>query len=86
MSPRTFARVFAAEVGATPAKFVETCRLEQARAHLEIGSATMNEIAHASGFGSEERMRRAFQRVLRVTPEDYARRFSRRAGRRGSPE
>jgi transcriptional regulator GlxA family with amidase domain len=81
MSPRTFARVFAAEVGATPAKFVETCRLEQARAHLEMGSATMNEIGHASGFGSEERVRRAFQRVLRVTPEDYARRFSRRAGR-----
>ncbi|TKC92124.1 GlxA family transcriptional regulator [Polyangium fumosum] len=85
MSPRTFARVFAAEVGTTPAKFVETCRLEQARAHLEMGSATMNEVAHASGFGSEERMRRAFQRALRVTPEDYARRFSRRADRRGAP-
>lgn len=80
MSPRTFARVFTGEVGTTPAKFVEICRLEQARAHLETGSAaTMKEVAHASGFGSEERMRRAFQRALRVLPEDYARRFSRRA-------
>lgn len=38
MSPRNFARAFAAETGMTPAKAIEHLRLEAARAYVEEGS------------------------------------------------
>ena len=39
MSPRNFARAFAAETGMTPAKAIEHLRLEAARAHVEEGAS-----------------------------------------------
>lgn len=77
MSARNFARAFTASMETTPAKFVEAARLEQARSCLEGGRASLKQIARECGFSSAERMRRAFQRTLRVTPEAYRQRFSR---------
>lgn len=77
MSPRNFARVFTRELGVTPAKFVERARIERARRVLEEDSAPMESVASACGFGSAERMRRSFQRQLRVVPHDYRKRFER---------
>ncbi|WP_437296612.1 GlxA family transcriptional regulator [Sorangium sp. So ce426] len=77
MSPRNFARTFTRAMRMTPAKFVEAARLEQARSCLEGGRASMKQLARDCGFGTDERMRRAFQRALQVTPEDYRRRFGR---------
>ena len=76
MSPRNFARVFRGEFGVTPAKYVETTRIEQARHRLEEGRLSLDEVAGACGFGSSERMRRTFERHLRVVPRDYRRRFA----------
>jgi transcriptional regulator GlxA family with amidase domain len=75
MSPRNFARVFAKEVGTTPARYVEQARVEAARRRLEESRAGVEEIAHACGFGSAETMRRAFLRTLGVPPTDYRGRF-----------
>ena len=75
MSPRNFARVFARETGATPAKFVERARVEAARRALEDSAAPLNLIAARCGFGHPETMRRVFQRHLKVAPQDYRRRF-----------
>ncbi len=75
MSPRNFARVFAKEVGTTPARYVEQARVEAARRRLEESSAGVEEIADACGFGSSETMRRAFLRTLGVPPTDYRGRF-----------
>jgi transcriptional regulator GlxA family with amidase domain len=75
MSPRNFARVFTRELGTTPAKFVERARVERARRALEEDTAPMESVAGACGFGSSERMRRSFQRHLRVVPQDYRKRF-----------
>jgi transcriptional regulator GlxA family with amidase domain len=36
----------------------------------------MKRIAQRCGFGSEETMRRSFQRLLAVAPQDYRTRFS----------
>ncbi len=77
MSARNFARVFTREVGATPARFVESARLDAARRLLEETSGGVEEVAARSGFGSAEVMRRAFDRQLHVSPADYRRRFSR---------
>jgi transcriptional regulator GlxA family with amidase domain len=68
MSPRHFARLFRAEVGVNPAKAVERLRLEAARALLESGAQSNQLIARSCGFGSAERMRRGFLRVLGSSP------------------
>jgi transcriptional regulator GlxA family with amidase domain len=75
MSPRHFARVFRAETGVTPARFVEHARVEQARRRLEESSAGIEEIAYDCGFGTPETMRRAFLRSLWVGPAEYRQRF-----------
>jgi len=76
MSPRNFARVFTREVGVTPARFVETARVEAARRQLEEnGGQGVDGVAFTCGFGSAETLRRAFLRTLRVSPRDYRSRF-----------
>lgn len=68
MSPRHFARVFRAEIGVSPAKAVERVRVETARAALESGAQSAQVIARSAGFGSAERMRRSFLRMLGTSP------------------
>jgi transcriptional regulator GlxA family with amidase domain len=75
MSPRHFARVFRAETGVTPARYVERARVEQARSRLEETGAGVEEIARGCGFGTAETMRRAFLRALWVGPSEYRQRF-----------
>jgi len=67
MSPRNFARAYAAETGVTPAKAVERLRVDAARAALERGGA-IQDIAERTGFGDPERMRRAFVRLYGAPP------------------
>jgi transcriptional regulator GlxA family with amidase domain len=69
MSPRNFARAFAAETGATPAKAVERLRLEAARTHVETSPLPIDAIADAVGFRDPERMRRAFLRAFGQPPQ-----------------
>ncbi len=75
MSPRNFFRVFVAEVGMTPGRFVERVRVEAARRLLEETSRGIPGIAVACGFGSPETMRLAFRRALGVNPKGYRSRF-----------
>jgi transcriptional regulator GlxA family with amidase domain len=75
LSPRHFARSFRAEVGITPARYVERVRLEAARRCLEDTSEPVAQVALACGFGSAESMRRLFLRALAVAPAEYRRRF-----------
>lgn len=69
MSPRHFARAFAAETGMTPAKAVERLRLETARERVEGSSEPIDRVAAATGFGDPERMRRAFLRAFGQPPQ-----------------
>jgi transcriptional regulator GlxA family with amidase domain len=75
MSVRHFTRVFTAEVGETPSRFVERTRLEAARRELEETSDTLDVVAERTGLGSAETLRRVFQRHLGVAPDAYRRRF-----------
>ncbi|HXZ86060.1 MAG TPA: helix-turn-helix domain-containing protein, partial [Myxococcota bacterium] len=75
MSPRNFARVFAREVGETPARWVERARVEAARRLLEESDDGVEAIAALCGFGTAETLRRAFLRQLKVAPSAYRTRF-----------
>jgi transcriptional regulator GlxA family with amidase domain len=75
MSPRHFARVFRAQTGLTPARYVERVRLEAARRALEDTAEPVAVLAASCGFGTAETMRRAFLRALGVGPTEYRRRF-----------
>jgi transcriptional regulator GlxA family with amidase domain len=75
MSPRNFARAFRRETGMTPAAYVESVRVEQARIALEGSDAGVESIARHCGFGTVETMRRAFHRRLGVGPAAYRSRF-----------
>lgn len=77
MSPRNFARLFVAETGITPAKFVEQTRLDAARRFLEDTDLPVAVVAEKTGFYDAERMRRSFIRQLGVNPQNYRARFSR---------
>jgi transcriptional regulator GlxA family with amidase domain len=71
VSGRHLARLFLAETGMTPARFVRRARSEAA-AHLLTGTAlTVETIAARSGFRSEEALRQAFRGLYGVSPSHY---------------
>ena len=78
LSPRQFARAFAAEVGMPPGRYVDRVRLETARRRLEDTADGVEQTARSCGYGTPEAMRRAFVRALGVSPDEYRRRFRRR--------
>jgi len=82
MSERNFQRVFTREIGEAPAHYVENARLEAVRSKLERSTASLDEIAAATGFSSADVMHRAFQRRLSTTPAEYRARFRSTAGSR----
>ena len=75
MSNRTFARVFLAETGDTPAYHLEKLRLEHAVRLLETTGTTLDVAARDCGFTGREQLRRAFQRHRGITPQEYQQRF-----------
>jgi transcriptional regulator GlxA family with amidase domain len=74
-SERHLTRVFARELGTTPARFVEEVRIEAARTLLETSDAPLEVIARRAGLNSPETLRRVFTRELGCTPHAYRRRF-----------
>jgi transcriptional regulator GlxA family with amidase domain len=73
LSLRQFSRAFQEETGQSPAKAVETLRTEQARVMLEDGRHPIEVIARETGFGSRDRMRRAFVRKFGQAPLEIRR-------------
>ncbi|CAN5412493.1 DJ-1/PfpI family protein [soil metagenome] len=75
VSERHLVRMFGDQVGMTPARFVEQARLEAAKVHLATGDSSQEAVAHRSGFGGSDTMRRTFQRNLGISPGAYRSRF-----------
>lgn len=75
LSPRQFTRRFKKVFGATPADFVETSRLDEARRRLSAHGSSIAAIADSVGFASADAFRRAFERRFGVTPRAYRQRF-----------
>ncbi len=76
LSPRHFTRLFRAETGQSPARYVERVRVEAARTILERESVGLGQVAARVGFGNAETLRRAFHRRLGVSPAAYRRQSS----------
>jgi transcriptional regulator GlxA family with amidase domain len=75
MSARNFARVFARELGNTPARYVEQVRVEAARTQLASTDDGVEQIANRCGFSSAELLRRCFLRHFKVAPSQYRKHF-----------
>lgn len=76
LSPRQFFRRFKDQFGSSPATFVETLRLNEARRRLSGGESSIEGVAQSVGFNGADSFRRAFERRFRVTPSKYRRSFS----------
>jgi len=74
ISPRQFARQFAAETGETPARAIERLRCEAAVPRIEGTTAPLDQIATQVGFGDLERMRRVCIRIYGLSPQALRRR------------
>ncbi|MFV8261978.1 GlxA family transcriptional regulator [Mycolicibacterium peregrinum] len=79
LSTRQLTRLFQAELGTTPARYVETVRINVARAALDAGHQ-VGETARLAGFGSAETLRRVFVNHLGVSPRAYRDRFRTTSG------
>ncbi len=71
MSERSFLRHYRQATGKTPARVVETLRVEAARQLLIETRTPLKRIAMLCGFGSDETMRRAFARQIQTSPQTY---------------
>jgi len=71
MAPRTFARRFRAETGATPHDWLTGQRLLLARRLLEDSDLGVDAIATKAGFGSAATLRHHFAHRMRTTPHAY---------------
>ncbi len=69
LSPRQFSRAFRAETGQSPAKAIETLRVEAARLMMEQSRHPIDVIARQTGFADRDRMRRAFLRAFGQPPQ-----------------
>jgi transcriptional regulator GlxA family with amidase domain len=76
LSPRQFFRRFKEHFGSSPAMFVETLRLNEARRRLSAGEPSIDHVAEAVGFTGVDSFRRAFTRRFRVTPSKFRRNFA----------
>lgn len=75
VSARHLNRLFQAEAGTTPARWLERVRVDAARS-LILDGHSISLVAQLSGFGSDETLRRAFARQLNTTPTSFRDRFS----------
>ena len=76
VSVRHFTRRFKETTGSTPAHWVLSCRLDEARRLLETTTWSIEKVAHASGFASAVTFRQNFVAQYGTTPTSYRTRFS----------
>ncbi|MBS0596252.1 MAG: GlxA family transcriptional regulator [Proteobacteria bacterium] len=73
LSPRHFARLFHAEVGCTPAAWVERMRVSAARDMLDGGTRAPKQVAAECGFANPDTLRRSFVKYVGISPAMYRR-------------
>jgi AraC family transcriptional activator FtrA len=80
MSERTFIRRFRATTGMTPGDWITHQRIGRAKDLLERSSFAVDQVAARSGLGSAMTLRHHFRKRIGLSPIEYRKRFSERAG------
>jgi transcriptional regulator GlxA family with amidase domain len=75
MSERNFYRHFVEQIGETPARYVDSLRLDYARQLLVEKTWPVDKVAQACGYQSSDAFRRAFVRKFLLAPNAYRERF-----------
>lgn len=75
VSPRHLNRMFRAAVNLPPGRWLEQVRVDAART-LILEGHSITQVAQRCGFGTDETLRRAFDRHLGTTPTAFRQRFS----------
>jgi AraC family transcriptional activator FtrA len=76
LSPRTLARRFERDVGATPMRWVATERITAAKELLEATDLTIDRISFEVGYGAPVTFRMAFTREVGISPSSYRSQFA----------
>ena len=71
MSGRHLSRIFRAELGMSPAKFIEKVRIEAAKQFLVDTRLSVQAIADRCGFDSQSNLSRAFKRCVGISPSAF---------------
>jgi transcriptional regulator GlxA family with amidase domain len=79
LCPRQFTRRFKHAFGTTPAAFIESARIDEARHRLAGYRGSVERVASSVGFRSDDVFRRTFERRLGITPSAYRTRFGAQA-------
>jgi transcriptional regulator GlxA family with amidase domain len=75
ISERSLARRFRAAIGKAPLVYLQSARLNAARALLETGDASVQSIAHRVGYADASSFSRLFSRHFGLSPGAYRSRF-----------
>jgi len=76
LSRRTFVRAFRVATGSTPAAWVRSRRLDEARLLLESTQLPVEQVAAHCGFGNAVTLRQIFAEAFGSTPSSYRKRFA----------
>lgn len=82
MSERTFYRRFIKSVGVSPARYIETLRLNSARDLIASSTAPLKSIAASTGFSGPQQLIAVFEKRLGLSPTDYRKLHGQKAGAR----
>lgn len=75
LGPRHFSRKFKRVFGRTPADYVETLRLDEARRRLAQPGRSIKGIGESLGYSSGDAFRRAFERYFGIGPKTFQSQF-----------
>jgi transcriptional regulator GlxA family with amidase domain len=75
VSERTLVRRFTSAVGQSPLEYLQSIRLQAARALLETSDMNVQEIAHQIGYQDASSFGRLFRRGIGISPGAYRHRF-----------
>ena len=85
MSERSFIRAFREDTGQSPAEYVMSARIQEARRLLEQTELAPKIVAQRCGLGSTAAMRRVFLRELGISAAEYRDKFRAQVARAVSP-
>lgn len=71
LTPRTLNRRMIALIQESPKNFITRVRIETASLLLESPDQTVSQVASACGYGDETAFRRAFSRIMGMSPGNY---------------